>query len=91
METQHGILATLWAALPALSVTVEAHRDQSRRALGGRVCEAFGFVDARGRLQRARCVKALRVLEGAGRPPSFGYSGSGAGAGAGRVVRGQGP
>ena len=42
----------------------------SRTAAGRRVCEAFGFRDARGRLQQAvpkSCVKALRVLEAGGR------------------------
>ena len=37
----------------------EAHRT----ALADRVCAEFGFVDARGRAQRAGCLKALRALE----------------------------
>jgi hypothetical protein len=37
----------------------EAHRT----ALADRVCGEFGFVDARGRTQRAGCLKALRALE----------------------------
>lgn len=37
----------------------EAHRT----ALADRVCVDFGFVDARGRAQRAGCLKALRALE----------------------------
>ena len=40
----------------------EAHRT----ALADRVCADFGFVDARGRPQRAGCLKALRALERAG-------------------------
>jgi len=34
-----------------------------RTALADRVCAAFGFIDARGRAQRAGCLKALRTLE----------------------------
>ena len=41
----------------------EAHRS----ALADRVCAEFGFIDARGRAQRAGCLKALRRLERAGR------------------------
>ena len=41
----------------------EAHRI----GIADQVCAAFGFVDARGRLQRAGCLKALRSLERAGR------------------------
>ncbi|MFQ5343785.1 MAG: IS4 family transposase, partial [Anaerolineae bacterium] len=36
----------------------EAHRT----ALADRVCAEFGFIDARGRAQRASCLKALRAL-----------------------------
>jgi len=38
-----------------------------RTALADRVCAAFGFVDARGRPQRAGCLKALRALDRLGR------------------------
>jgi hypothetical protein len=34
-----------------------------RTALADRVCADFGFIDARGRAQRAGCLKALRALE----------------------------
>ncbi|MEI2422292.1 hypothetical protein V6O07_18570, partial [Arthrospira platensis SPKY2] len=37
-----------------------------RTALADRVCATFGFLDARGRMQRAGCLKALRSLERAG-------------------------
>lgn len=40
--------------------------DAHRTALADRVCTEFGFVDARGRAQRAGCLKALRALEQAG-------------------------
>ena len=35
---------------------------ESRRALGRRVCEEFSFVDAKGRLQIAGCLKALAEM-----------------------------
>jgi hypothetical protein len=37
-----------------------------RTALADRVCATLGFLDARGRPQRAGCLKALRALERAG-------------------------
>jgi len=37
-----------------------------RTELADRLCKDFGFVDARGHLQRSGCIKALRVLEGRG-------------------------
>ena len=37
-----------------------------RSKLAVQVCERFGFRDARGRAQRAGCLKALRELEGSG-------------------------
>ncbi len=67
MEAQRGILTTLRSALPTLSAIVAAHQGKSRSALGVLVCEQFGFFDARGREQRATCMKALRVLEAEGR------------------------
>ena len=44
-----------------------------RTGLAGRLCEEFGFFDARGRAQVSGCLAALRVLERAGRlrlPPA---------------------
>ena len=38
----------------------------SRNAVGRRVCEAFDFLDARGRPQVAGCLQALRSLERSG-------------------------
>lgn len=38
-------------------------RQAHRTALADRICAEFGFLDARGRAQRAGCLKALRVLE----------------------------
>lgn len=45
---------------------LESKEIPHRTALAAVVCERFGFYDARGREQRAGCLKALRELEGAG-------------------------
>lgn len=43
------------------------HNDILHRSeLAARVCEQFGFYDARGQAQRSGCLKALRELEAAG-------------------------
>ena len=63
MEAQHQILRTLRASESALLATVGALSGKSRTAISGIVCERFGFYDARGRPQRAGCMKALRTLE----------------------------
>ena len=69
MYQQHCILETLTSEAGAARVAalMSAETFPSRTAAGRRVCEAFGFRDAGGRLQQAGCVKALRVLEAAGR------------------------
>ena len=69
MYQQHCILETLTSEAGAARVAalMAAESFPSRTAAGRRVCEAFGFRDARGGLQQAGCVKALRVLEAAGR------------------------
>ena len=67
MSSQGGILTSLRSNLPALSELVLSHGDKSRHGLGAVVCERFGFVDALGRIQRAGCLKALRVLDAEGR------------------------
>ena len=46
-----------------------------RTGLAGRVCEEFGFFDARGRAQVGGCLAALRALERAGRPAAAGTHG----------------
>ena len=65
MYQQHCILETLTSEAGAARVAalMSAETFPSRTAAGRRVCEAFGFRDAGGRLQQAGCVKALRVLE----------------------------
>ena len=69
MYQQHCIRETLTSEAGAARVAalMAAESFPSRTAAGRRVCEAFGFRDARGGLQQAGCVKALRVLEAAGR------------------------
>ena len=69
MYQQHCIRETLTSEAGASRVAalMAAESFPSRTAAGRRVCEAFGFRDARGGLQQAGCVKALRVLEAAGR------------------------
>ncbi len=62
MQGPLGILETLRRAVPEVSATVAAHRDKSRRALAGMVCDQFRLVDARGEKRLAGCMKALRVL-----------------------------
>ena len=44
-----------------------AQPEVSRAEVGRRVCDAFGFVDLRGRPQVTSCLSALRRLERAGR------------------------
>ena len=41
--------------------------ERHRTALADQICTTWGFFDARGRPQRAGCLKALRSLERAGR------------------------
>ena len=38
-----------------------------RTALADRLCDEFGFVDARGQRQRSTCLKVLRTLADGGR------------------------
>ena len=45
---------------------LESNEILHRSALAARVCERFGFHDARGQAQRSGCLKALRELEAAG-------------------------
>ena len=49
MQGPLGTLETLRSAVPEVSATVAAHRDKSRRALAGIVCEQFRLVDACGK------------------------------------------
>ena len=65
---QNLILQTLKGqqARDRLTRLIADGHDESRAALSRRVCDEFGFRDARGRLQMAGCQKTLRGLEAAG-------------------------
>ncbi len=49
-------------ALRRVRQLVAAHPEMHRTALADRLCDEFGFIDARGSRRRAACLKALRVL-----------------------------
>ena len=66
MAAQHQVLTTLRASVPRVSALLRERRDLGRNATARRVCEAFGFLDARGRVQQASCLKALRTLDAEG-------------------------
>ena len=66
MIAQSQILRTLRASAPKLLRITDAEGQDSRTALSRQVCEGFGFVDARGRLQQAGCLKALKTLAAEG-------------------------
>jgi hypothetical protein len=60
-------------SLARVNALLQGSPELHRTALADQVCAAFGFLDARGRVQRAGCLKALRALERAGRlmlPPA---------------------
>ena len=62
MLKQSQILRTLSQSESRLKAVLLDGGRGSRRAVVRRVCEAFQFVDARGRLQEASCSKALEKL-----------------------------
>ena len=64
VEVQHQIKRTLSEpqGLQRLRVRMHGADDEHRTALAERVCAQFGFVDARARVQRSSCLKALRAL-----------------------------
>lgn len=65
MYEQNRIPATLAEdkALVQVRALLAAAGSASRTEIGRRVCTLFGFRDARGRLQVASCMQALRRLE----------------------------
>ncbi len=65
MTTQSQIQRKLNCAASQSRIVTLASEERyvSRRAFGRRVCEEFGFFDARGAPQLAGCLKALRTLE----------------------------
>ena len=64
MKAQSQIQRTLGSpeAMDTIAAILTGERFASRRALGRRVCEEFGFRDRLGRLQLATCLQALNVL-----------------------------
>lgn len=68
MRAQSQIKRTLSASqsLTRVQALMREMPEAHRTALADRVCADFGFIDARGRAQRAGCLKALRALERAG-------------------------
>ena len=66
MRVQTQIQRTLGVpeAVVRVAAILALERFPSRMALGRRICEEFGFQDARGRWQLAGCLKALRVMAG---------------------------
>ncbi len=65
MRAQSQIKRTLSASqsLTRVQALMREMPEAHRTALADRVCADFGFIDARGRAQRAGCLKALRALE----------------------------
>ena len=68
MYEQHRIPCTLSnpASLARVKALVAAAGSASRMEIGRRVCQLFGFLDARGQPQLASCLRALRTLDAAG-------------------------
>ena len=68
MDTQNQIKRVLSepAGIQCVCRLLEHKEIAHRSALAALVCEQFGFHDARGRPQRAGCLKALRELEAVG-------------------------
>ena len=91
MEAQHQIKRSLStpAGLERVEAVMRKDAELHRTGLAGRLCEEFGFFDARGRAQVGGCLAALRVLERAGRlrlPPARSRGGSGTRRGAAVAV-----
>ena len=81
MKTQNQIKRTLSEPTHVEYVRglLGSNEIRHRNELAQRVCEQFGFYDARGQAQRGGCVKALRELESAGHfvlPAACGRTGS---------------
>ena len=64
MKAQSLVQRTLGSpeAMDSIAAILAGEQFASRRAVGRRVCEEFGFRDRLGRLQVATCLKALSVL-----------------------------
>jgi len=68
MRVQNQIKRTLSGpqGLERTRALLEESAEAHRTAIADQLCVEFGFVDARGRAQRASCLKALRQLEASG-------------------------
>jgi len=68
MSTQNLIKRTLARpeSISAIRQILETDDGLSRSAIAERVCEHLDLLNARGKPQRAGCLKALRELERAG-------------------------
>jgi Domain of unknown function (DUF4338)/Transposase DNA-binding/Transposase DDE domain len=68
MHAQNEIKRTLKqdASIEVVQGLLANNEYTSRASLADSVCQHFGFLDARQRVQRAGCVKALKELEHAG-------------------------
>jgi len=66
MTTQNEVKRTLRERFEVVRGWLEELAGESRTAVADEVCARFGFLDARGRVQRGSCLKALRELEAEG-------------------------
>lgn len=68
MHAQNDIKRTLKhdASIEVVQGLLANNEYKTRASFADSVCQHFGFVDARQRIQRAGCVKALKELERAG-------------------------
>jgi len=65
MRTQNQIKKTLSesAAIEHIKELLSQNRGMNRTEVADKLCEDFGFMDARGQRQQAGCLKAIRKLE----------------------------
>lgn len=68
MNTQNQVKRTLLqrTSIEYVCGLLQSNDIVHRTELAARVCQRFGFYDARGQAQRSGCLKALRELEGGG-------------------------
>lgn len=68
MERQNQVRRTLarGEAIAHICSVLDSEGNLNRTQLADRLCEHYGFIDGRGRLQRSTCLRALRELEDKG-------------------------
>jgi hypothetical protein len=66
MTTQNEVKRTLRERFEVVRGWLDELAGKSRTAVADEVCVRLGFLDARGRVQRGTCLKALRELEAEG-------------------------